>query len=43
MYTYIHMYNCVYKDVMLVNKVAMAAWVMPIVTPVVALAEWVIE
>ena len=40
---YIHMHNCVYKDVMLVNKVAIAAWVMAIVTPVADMAEWVID
>ena len=33
------MHKCVYKDVMLVNKVAIAAWVMTIVTPVVAMAK----
>ena len=43
MYTYIHVHNCVYKDVMLANRVAIAAWVMAIVTPVVAVAEWVID
>ena len=37
------MHNCVYKDVRLVNKVATAAWVMAIVTPVVAMAEWMID
>ena len=43
MRTYIHMCNCAYKDVMLVNKVAIAAWVMAIVTPVVDMTEWAID
>ena len=37
------MHNCVYRDVMLINKVVIAAWVMAIVTPLVAMAEWVID
>ena len=43
MYTYIHTHRCIYKDVMLVNKVAIAAWMMAIITLVVAMAEWVID
>ena len=42
MYTYTHTHNWVYKDVMPVNKVSIAAWVMAIVTPIVAMAEGVI-
>ena len=37
------MHNCVNRNVMLVNKLAIAAWVMAIVTPVVTMAEWVID
>ena len=43
MHTYIHTHNCVYRDVMLVNKVVTAAWVMAIVTSVVAMAERVTD
>ena len=37
-YVYICEHKCLCKDWMLVNKAAMAAWVMAIVTPVVAMA-----
>ena len=37
------MHNYVYRDGILVNKVVIAAWVMAIVTPVVAISEWVID
>ena len=35
------MHMGIYKDVMLVNKVVKAAWLMAIVTPVVAMAAWI--
>ena len=40
MYSYLNTYA--QMGVMLVNKVAIAAWVMATVTPVVAMAEWVV-
>ena len=42
MCAYVHMHKCVYGYMVLVGGVSMAAWVMAIVTPVVAMAEWVV-